>query len=54
MHPGPSHPTPEPELAWLTALGAEVITAEPIDEDGFSWVVMADPEGNELCAFPDV
>jgi predicted enzyme related to lactoylglutathione lyase len=41
--------TLEPELARLAALGAEVLTPEPIDEDGFYWVVMADPEGNEFC-----
>ncbi|WP_078313882.1 VOC family protein [Mycobacterium sp. D16Q16] len=31
----------------LTALGATVLTAEP------DWVVMADVEGNEFCAFLD-
>jgi predicted enzyme related to lactoylglutathione lyase len=41
--------TLEPELARLAALGAEVLTPEPIDEDGFRWVVLADPEGNEFC-----
>jgi predicted enzyme related to lactoylglutathione lyase len=41
--------TLEPELARLTALGAQVLTPEPIDEDGFCWVVLADPEGNEFC-----
>ena len=41
--------TLEPELARLTALGAKVLTPEPIDEDGFYWVVMADPEANEFC-----
>jgi hypothetical protein len=39
----------QPEIARLAALGAEVLTPDPIDEDGFSWVVMADPEGNEFC-----
>ncbi len=24
----------------------------PAEESGFSWTVMADPEGGELCAFP--
>jgi predicted enzyme related to lactoylglutathione lyase len=42
-------PPLEPELARLLALGAEVVTPEPIDEDGFCWVVLADPEGNEFC-----
>jgi len=49
MHLDLRVPAFEPELARLTALGATVLTPEPIDEDGFHWVVMADPEGNELC-----
>ena len=49
MHLDLRVPTLEPELARLTVLGAEVLTPEPIDEDGFRWVVMADPEGNEFC-----
>jgi hypothetical protein len=44
MHLDLRVPTLEPELARLTALGAEVLTPEPIDEDGFYWVVLADPE----------
>jgi hypothetical protein len=31
----------------LTALGARVLTVRP------EWVVLADVEGNEFCAFPD-
>ncbi len=49
MHLDLRVPTLEPELARLTILGAEVLTPEPIEEDGFHWVVMADPEGNEFC-----
>jgi len=33
----------------LTALGARVLA--PASETGFGWTVMADPEGNEFCAF---
>ncbi|CAN5327780.1 VOC family protein [soil metagenome] len=33
----------------LLALGATVL--EPAEETGFGWTVMADPEGNEFCAF---
>jgi catechol 2,3-dioxygenase-like lactoylglutathione lyase family enzyme len=33
----------------LTALGARVDL--PAEESGFRWTVMADPEGNEFCAF---
>ena len=34
------------ELARLTGLGATIIDAQP---PGVSWVVLADPEGNEFC-----
>src|SRR5260370_15669848 len=34
------------ELARLTGLGATVLDDQP---PGASWVVMADPEGNEFC-----
>jgi hypothetical protein len=33
----------------LVALGARVLA--PAAETGFGWTVMADPEGNEFCAF---
>jgi hypothetical protein len=39
----------QPELARLTALGAEAVIPKPVEEDGFRWVVLADPEGNEFC-----
>jgi hypothetical protein len=35
------------DVAALVALGADVLA----EHDG--WTVLADPEGNELCAFPD-
>ncbi|MFF3321257.1 VOC family protein [Streptomyces sp. NPDC002889] len=35
------------ETARLEALGATVVNR--VDEPGGSWVVMADPEGNEFC-----
>jgi Glyoxalase-like domain len=38
-----------PDVDALVALGATVIADHGEDE----WVVLADPEGNELCAFPD-
>lgn len=37
------------EVARLEALGATRLPAEPFDEYGHQWVVMADPEGNEFC-----
>jgi len=30
-------------------LGAQRISAAPVTEHGCSWIVMLDPEGNELC-----
>jgi hypothetical protein len=40
------------ELARLTALGARPLQ-EIRGEDGLlHWTIMADPEGNEFCAFP--
>jgi hypothetical protein len=39
------------ELDRLLQLGARVI--RPLDvENGVEWAVLADPEGNEFCAFP--
>jgi predicted enzyme related to lactoylglutathione lyase len=34
------------ELARLTGLGATVLTDQPA---GVSWIILADPEGNEFC-----
>ena len=40
----------EAEIARLQSLGARRLTEGSVVEvDGFSWVVMADPEGNEFC-----
>ncbi|MGZ4495447.1 MAG: VOC family protein [Nocardioides sp.] len=36
-------------VADLEALGATVLL--PAEESGFTWTVMADPEGGEFCAF---
>ena len=36
-------------LASLEELGATRLSQEVIEEAGFRWVVMADPEGNEFC-----
>jgi len=36
------------EVARLEGLGARRLGDE-IEEDGFRWFVMADPEGNEFC-----
>jgi predicted enzyme related to lactoylglutathione lyase len=42
----------ETEAERLVALGARALT-DRIDEVGTSWIVMADPEGNEFCLVYD-
>jgi predicted enzyme related to lactoylglutathione lyase len=37
------------EVDRLVALGARRQTAEPIEEAGWSWHVLTDPDGNEFC-----
>jgi len=37
------------EVARLVALGARRLSATPVEGHGHTWVVMADPEGNEFC-----
>ena len=39
----------EAEVRRVEALGAQRISKDPIVQGDFSWVVMADPEGNEFC-----
>ncbi|WP_020575433.1 VOC family protein [Actinopolymorpha alba] len=38
-----------PEVERVVSLGATVVTADPISEDGWRWHVLADPDGNEFC-----
>ncbi|CAL9546604.1 hypothetical protein SUDANB176_04354 [Streptomyces sp. enrichment culture] len=45
LHPGEGRR--EEEVARLEGLGAKVLRR--VDEPSGSWVVMADPEGNEYC-----
>ena len=35
----------------LMSLGARRLQADVLEEVGFRWVVMADPEGNEFCVY---
>ena len=49
MHLDIETPHVDDEVARLERLGARRIVAEPIEEHGTRWVVMADPEGNEFC-----
>ena len=39
----------EAEATRLEALGARRLSDDQIHEHGTSWILMADPEGNELC-----
>jgi hypothetical protein len=39
----------EGEAARFAALGASRVSDEPVRELGCAWIVMADPEGNEIC-----
>ena len=39
----------EAEAARLEAIGARRSAAAPMTEHGTSWILMADPEGNEFC-----
>ncbi|HEX9260373.1 MAG TPA: VOC family protein [Acidimicrobiales bacterium] len=42
----------EAEAARLVALGARRLQEAPVEEFGISWILLADPEGNELCVVP--
>ena len=37
------------EVDRVVALGATRLTNQPVVEDGWSWHVLADPDGNEFC-----
>lgn len=39
----------EAEAARLEALGARRVRSDQVHEHGTSWILMADPEGNEFC-----
>jgi catechol 2,3-dioxygenase-like lactoylglutathione lyase family enzyme len=39
----------EEEADRFVALGATRVSDSPIEEGGTHWLVLADPEGNELC-----
>ena len=49
MHLDIEVPDIEAEATRLEALGATRVAAEPLSEHGTTWILMADPEGNELC-----
>jgi predicted enzyme related to lactoylglutathione lyase len=39
----------EAEAVRFVALGATRLSARPVGEEGCRWIVMLDPEGNEIC-----
>lgn len=49
MHLDLRVPDLEAEVARLVSLGARCLTESPIEEDGWAWHVLADPDGNEFC-----
>jgi predicted enzyme related to lactoylglutathione lyase len=49
MHFDIEVPDIEAEAARLVALGAQRVQPETLSEHGTTWVLMADPEGNEFC-----
>ena len=37
------------EVSRILGLGASLLTSRPVQEDGWRWHVLADPDGNEFC-----
>jgi predicted enzyme related to lactoylglutathione lyase len=37
------------EVERVLALGATLLTSQPVTEDGWRWHILADPDGNEFC-----
>jgi predicted enzyme related to lactoylglutathione lyase len=42
-------PDLDTEVRRVLGLGATLLTSEPVTEDGWSWHILADPDGNEFC-----
>jgi predicted enzyme related to lactoylglutathione lyase len=49
MHVDIETPEIEPEAKRLEGLGAIRLRDEQLSEHGSTWILMADPEGNEFC-----
>lgn len=49
MHLDLRAPDMEAEVERLQALGARRVTESPVEEEGWRWHVLADPDGNEFC-----
>ena len=37
------------EVSRILGLGASLLTSRPVEEDGWRWHVLADPDDNEFC-----
>jgi predicted enzyme related to lactoylglutathione lyase len=37
------------EVSRIVGLGAWLLTSRPVEENGWRWHVLADPDGNEFC-----
>ena len=42
-------PDLDAEVRRVLDLGATLLTSEPVTEDGLSWHILGDPDGNEFC-----
>ena len=42
-------PDLDAEVRRVLGLGATLLTSEPVTEDGWSWHILGDPDGNEFC-----
>ena len=49
MHIDLRHPDLEAETARLLNAGARHTTGDLVQEDGWAWYVLTDPDGNEFC-----
>ena len=37
------------EVSRILGFGASLVTSRPVEEDGWRWHILADPDGNEFC-----
>ena len=42
-------PDLDAEVRRVLDLGATLLSSEPVTEDGWSWHILGDPDGNEFC-----
>ena len=42
-------PDLDAEIRRVLGLGATLLTSERVSEDGWSWHILGDPDGNEFC-----